>query len=166
VIALLPPLITLAVLASSRTVGRLVQGIPAVWLVGAQSFRIVVEIVLWWLVAAGAVPAIMSFTGRNFDVLVGLTAPIVASRCFVSRAWPTRLARWWNVAGIVVLVNTVVHAQLAAPTRFQLFVTTPPNTFIGEMPYIWLPAFLVPLAWALHILSFRQLAGTRQGARR
>ena len=30
-------------------------------------------------------------------------------------------------------------------------------TFIAYVPWIWLPAFLVPLAWALHALSIRQL---------
>ena len=54
---------------------------------------------------------------------------------------------WWNWAGIVILLNVVVHAQLSAPTRFRVFETDPPATFIGDLPYIWLPAFLVPLAW-------------------
>jgi ABC-type multidrug transport system permease subunit len=86
---------------------------------------------------------------------------VVAYACFVRRAWPVRVARWWNWAGVLILLNVVVHAQLSAPTRFRLFDTDPPATFIGDLPFIWLPGFLVPLAWALHALSLRQLRSTR-----
>jgi hypothetical protein len=86
---------------------------------------------------------------------------VVAYACFVKRAWPERVAVWWNVAGIVILLNVVVHAQLSAPTPFRVFETEPPTTFIGDVPYIWLPAFLVPLAWLLHLLSLRQLRSGR-----
>jgi hypothetical protein len=54
-------------------------------------------------------------------------------------------------------VNVVVHAQLSTPSPFRVFITQPPVTFIAYVPWIWLPAFLVPLAWALHALSIRQL---------
>ena len=134
---------------------------PPSWLGGAQAFRIAVEIVLWRLAVAGVAPEIMTFTGRNVDILIGLSAPVVAYACFVRRAWPVRVARWWNWAGVVILLNVVVHAQLSAPTRFRLFETDPPTTFIGDLPFIWLPAFLVPLAWTLHALSLRQLRSTR-----
>ena len=60
------------------------------------------------------------------------------------------------MAGILILLNVVVHAQLSTPT-FRVFITQPPVTFIAYVPWIWLPAFLVPLAWALHALSIRQL---------
>jgi len=149
---LLPTLLTLVYLARSRAVGALLRKTSSAWLIGAQSFRIVVELVLWQLVAAHAAPEIMSFTGRNFDVLVGLTAPIVA--WLAMRPERRRLAIAWNVAGLVILVNTVIHAQLAA---LEILVTDPPNTFIASVPYVWLPGFLVPLAWSLHVLSIRRL---------
>jgi len=53
------------------------------------------------------------------------------------------------------------HAQLSAPTPFRMIATDPPTTFIGSAPYIWLPAFLVPLAWVLHGISLRQLGSRR-----
>jgi hypothetical protein len=30
-------------------------------------------------------------------------------------------------------------------------------TFIAQWPYIWLPGFLVPLAWLGHVASISQL---------
>jgi len=155
------PLLALLALAFSRRIAPLLAALPPAWPVAAQTFRIVVEIVLWRLAAAGVIPELLSFHGRNVDILVGLTAPVVAYACFVRRAWPARVAVWWNWAGIVILLNVVVHAQLSAPTPWRLFETDPPTTFIADWPYIWLPDFLVPLAWLLHAVSLRQLRSWR-----
>jgi len=156
-LALVPPLLALVALTASRRLAPLLAAVPRAWPVAAQSFRIAVEIVLWQLAVAGMAPEIMTFTGRNVDILVGLSAPVVAYACFVRRLWSPRVAVWWNLAGIVILLNVVLHAQLSAPTPYRLIVVDPPPTFIGALPYIWLPAFLVPLAWLLHLLSLRQL---------
>lgn len=156
-----PPLLTLLALTVSPGVLPLLAAVPPAWLVAAQTFRIPVEIVLWRLAMAGVIPELLSFHGRNVDILVGLTAPVVAYACFVRRAWPARVAVWWNWAGIVILLNVVVLVQLSAPTPWRIFETDPPATFIGGWPYIWLPAFLVPLAWLLHALSLRQLRSRR-----
>jgi hypothetical protein len=161
VLALGPPLLTLLALTFSRRIVPLLAALPPAWPVAAQTFRIPVEIVLWRLAVAGVIPELLSFTGRNVDILVGLTAPVVAYACFVRRAWPARVAVWWNWAGIVILLNVVVHAQLSAPTPWRLFETDPPTTFIADWPYIWLPDFLVPLAWLLHAVSLRQLRSRR-----
>ena len=151
------PVLTLLALTFSRRVAPLLAALPAAWPVAAQAFRVLVEIVLWRLAAAGAIAELLTFQGRNWDILVGLTAPVVAYACFGRRAWPAAVARWWNWAGIVILLNVVVHAQLSAPTPWRLFETDPPTTFIADWPYIWLPGFLVPLAWLLHAVSLRQL---------
>ncbi len=156
-----PPLLAMLALVFSPAARPWLDALPRAWPVAAQSFRIVVEIVLWRLAVAGVAPEIMTFTGRNVDILVGLSAPVVAYYCFVRRAWPQRVAVWWNVASILILLNVVVHAQLSAPTPFRMFETDPPTTFIGDVPYIWLPAFLVPLAWVLHGISLRQLCSRR-----
>ena len=161
VLALAPPLLTLLAVTFSRRIAPLLAALPPAWPVAAQTFRIPVEIVLWRLAVAGVIPELLSFTGRNVDILVGLTAPVVAYACFVRRAWPARVAVWWNWAGIVILLNVVVHAQLSAPTPWRLFETDPPTTFIADWPYIWLPDFLVPLAWLLHAVSLRQLRSRR-----
>ena len=156
-VVLLPALVAVAVLCRSAAVGRLLDEVPAGWLVYPQAFRVVMELILWRLFVVGAAPAIMTFEGRNVDILVGLSAPLVGWGFLTRRAWPARLAAWWNVAGILILLSVVVHAQLSAPTPFRVYLTEPPLTFIAYVPWIWLPAFLVPLAWGLHALSIRQL---------
>jgi hypothetical protein len=155
------PLVTLLALAFSPRMEAFRAAVPPAWPVAAQTFRVLMEIVLWRLAAAGVVPELLSFQGRNWDILVGLSAPVVAYACFVRRAWPARVAIWWNWAGIAILLSVVVHAQLSAPTPWQLYETDPPTTFIADWPFIWLPAFLVPVAWLLHAISLRQLRAGR-----
>ena len=127
----------------------------AAWLIGLQSFRVLVEIVLWALAREHRLSLLLTFEGRNLDILVGLTALPVAWLCEVRRAWPGWVAVVWNVAGIAILANVVIRALLSAPTPFQMIHTEPPTTIITTLPYIWLPGFLVPLALSLHVASLR-----------
>lgn len=141
----------------SRPGSTVLARTSAAWLVGLQSFRVVVEIVLWALATQHRLSPLLTFEGRNFDILVGLTAVPVAWLCLVRRAWPAWVAVVWNVAGIVILANVVLHALLSAPTPFQVLWTEPPTRIIATLPYIWLPGFLVPLALSLHVASLRTL---------
>jgi hypothetical protein len=140
----------------SRQTRALLAATPLQWPMYLQSFRILTEIILWLLFVQHRAPEIMTFEGRNVDILVGLSAIPVAYFCFVRKAWPRPVALWWNVIGSLILLNVVVQAQLSTPT-FRVFQTDPPVTFIGDWPYIWLPGFLVPLAWLLHAASTVQL---------
>ena len=137
----------------------LLRRTSAASLVGVQSFRVIVEIVLWALALQHRAPLLLTFEGRNADIVVGLTALPVAWMCFIRRSWPLLVARLWNVGGIAILLNVVVHALLSAPTPFQVLRPEPPTTIIATLPYIWLPGFLVPLALSLHVASLRTLGG-------
>jgi len=157
---LLPLLVGLLFLRSAHT-RELLARTPPQWPLYAQSFRILMEVILWLLYLQHRVPAIMTFEGRNADILVGLTAIPVGYLCFVRKTWSPRVALWWNVAGILILLNVVVHAQLSTPSPLRVFVTNPPVTFIAYWPYILLPGLLVPLAWLLHAASLVQLRRSR-----
>lgn len=133
--------------------------LPAASPVVMQTFRIVMELILWALALQGRVPYLITFEGRNIDILIGLTAWPVAKYCFVRRKWPVRVAMLWNVAGILILANVVFHAYLSAPTAIRMIFTQPPTGFIGTMPYVWLPTFLVPLAVWLHAASLMRKGG-------
>jgi hypothetical protein len=152
-----PPSTAGVAFVCSRAGTALLGRTPASWLVGLQSFRVMVELVLRALAAQHRLSPMLTFEGRNFDSLVGLTALPVAWLCFVRRAWSPRAALVWNLAGMAILANIVVHAFFSAPTPFQALRTEPPTTIIATLPYIWLPGFLVPLALSLHVASLRTL---------
>jgi hypothetical protein len=52
----------------------------------------------------------------------------------------------------------------SAPGPQQLFHEPPPNLVPAVFPFLYLPAFIVPLTILLHLLSLQQLAGLRQGS--
>jgi hypothetical protein len=148
--------ITLA-LAFSHFGARLAFGTPMTLLVGYQAFRIPVEIFLDWGYREGMVPVQMTFEGRNFDVISGITAAIAALLARNGKL-TNRLAMAWNILGLALLANIVGVAILSMPTPFRVFSDGIPNTFVTRLPYIWLPAFLVPAALFGHLLVFRRLA--------
>ena len=119
--------------------------------------RIPVEVVLFWLFLGKAVPQVMTFEGRNFDILSGITAPIVYYVGFVKRQLPRNVLLVWNLVCLGLLVNIVLTAALAAPTPFQQIAFEQPNIGILYFPFVWLPSVVVPLVLMAHVSAFWQL---------
>ena len=147
--------VTIAIAISigfSRPGIRIAAGIPLAWLVGFQSFRLPLEIVLhdWYL--TGTIPESMTWSGSNWDIISGIVALAVCP--FVSR-W--RALAWIaNVVGIVLLVNVVRVAILSSPVPFG-WDLEPKLELIAYLPY----AFIVPIcvggAALEHVLLTRRL---------
>lgn len=157
IILILPPLVLLAILGFSAKFSQLLTFVLPAWLIHIQAFRIVMEIILWLTFLDAIIPVQMTFEGKNFDILVGLTAPIIAYFCFQRKSWPTTIAFIWNLAGLGLLINIVVISILSAPTPFRVFMNEPANTFVAYLPFVWLPAFVVPIAMWMHVFSLKQL---------
>jgi hypothetical protein len=156
-LALVVPLAVGLVLLPTHGMRHYLAVTPPAWLISTQSFRIVMELVLFALAVQRRAPTLITFQGRNADILIGLTALPVAYFAVSRHRWPGWVATVWNVVGILVLANVVLHAQLAAPGPYRVFMTEPSTAFLGTFPYIWLPGFLVPLALWLHVASLLQL---------
>jgi hypothetical protein len=160
----LTALLAAGLFSRTRAASRLLDSIPPAWPLWTQSFRIAVEGLLFALLAAGRAPVQMTFEGQNLDALVGLTAPLLA--LWVSRGKaPKALVAAWNVLGALVLANTVRVAVTSFPG--PLHRDWPGGTFTApaSFPWVWLPAFLVPLALSLHAFSLRQaLRGGRDAS--
>ncbi|MEW5855402.1 MAG: hypothetical protein AB2A00_41900 [Myxococcota bacterium] len=161
-VAVVPPYVVMAVVLLLPRTPVALQRVPAAWLVGFQTFRVGVEMVLWLLYREGRVPTLMTFHGRNLDIIVGLTAPLVVYFCFQGHLLSPRFAVKWNVFGMLVLAHTVGSGILSAPTPFRVLASDPPNNFMGYFPYILLPGFLVPSAFLWHLLSIRQLRAQQE----
>lgn len=137
--------------------GRHMMQNPQWMLVGLQLFRVPVELLLASLAADGLAPVEMSYHGRNFDVLAGASAPVLAAAIF--RFGERRLRGVivvWNTLAMGLLLNVVGHGLFSAPTPFQLLHFEIENRILGEFPMMWLPLFLVPTAFVLHFLSLRR----------
>jgi len=148
-------------LALSRAGERLATGIPLAVLVGYQVFRVPLEGLLHRLYLEGVIPVEMTYAGRNFDIVSGLTAAVLALLIAKGIA-PRALVFVSNLIGLGLLANIVVVAVLSTPTRFQVFTDGPPNVLPSMVPYVWLPTVLVQAALLGHILVFRALKHTRE----
>jgi hypothetical protein len=143
-------------IAFSRFGWRLATGLPLWVLVGVQAFRLPLELAMHALVGRGIMPEQMSYSGRNFDIVTGGTAIVVAGLVAAGLAG-RRLVMAWNILGLLLLVNIVVVAILSTP-RFAAFGPDRLNTFVTYPPFVWLPTVLVLAALAGHLIIFRALS--------
>jgi len=154
---LLPPFIFILVIFWSKQFHDLCEPLDNFWFIYPQSFRILMEFILWLLYRYGVIPVQMTFAGRNFDILVGLSAPIVAYYCFNRKSWSPKIALVWNFVGLALLINIVVISILSTPYPLRKFMNEPANMIAFHFPFVWLPAVVVPFAFLLHLLSIRRL---------
>ncbi|MDE2156765.1 MAG: hypothetical protein KGJ32_12850 [Xanthomonadaceae bacterium] len=143
-------------LARSAPAARIAASIPLGLLMGAQVFRVGVELFLYRLWHAGLAPHMLTFEGANFDILIGLSAPVVAWLHATGRMGE-RPALAWNGLGIAMLANVAVRAMLTAPGLFHLITTDLPDRAIGIFPFTYIPGFMAPLGLTLHVLAIRAL---------
>ena len=125
-----------------------------------QSFRIVVEFLLHRLYQEGVVPVQMTWSGRNFDIVTGITGLLLGLLLVRGTILPRGVVPGWNILGLALLANIVGVAALSTPVPFRVFTEGPPNLLPSTLPWIWLPSFLVQVALGSHLLIFRML---RQG---
>lgn len=154
-------LVALSVGLGVSTVGRrLAAGLPLAILVGVQSFRLPLELMMHRAYDAGLMPVQMSYSGLNFDIVTGITALIVAVLLATGRVG-LRTVRAWTVMGTLLLVNIIVISWLSAPTPWRVFRDGPANVWVTTAPYIWLPTVMVAFAILGHIVVYRRLRAGR-----
>ena len=160
-----PPfaLLVLAIVGLAMTIAftpygtRLVLGLPLWTLIAIQGFRLPLELAMHGMYERGIMPEQMSYSGRNFDIITGISALLVAWLVATGRCG-RRGALAWNILGLALLLNIVGIAIMSTP-RFQLFGPDRLNTWVMHPPFVWLPAVMVLAALAGHLLIFRALSG-------
>jgi hypothetical protein len=154
---LIPAVLAIVYISSSTRVNAMLDVIPPEWLVYVQSFRVLMELLLWLMFAAGVIPIQMTFEGLNYDILAGLSAPLVAYYALSTEKWPQIAALLWNFAGFLLVVNISIISIVSAPGPLRQFTNEPANTMVAYFPFVWIPAFIVPFAILMHVLSIKQI---------
>ncbi len=153
--ALLPPLIAMVLIVLYKR--AFILRLPGKWMTFFHVLRLPVELVLYGLYMQNLIPEIMTFSGRNFDILVGMTAPIMAmlfySNTSIRKIWMIV----WNIFGLAMLLNILFYGIFSTPYPFQLFGFDQPNIAVLQYPIIWLPSFIVPCVLFFHIACLTQL---------
>lgn len=154
---ILPTVFTVVFLFATSKGRQFIDSLPLKNLTYLNIVRIPVEIVLFWLFLHKAIPELMTFEGRNFDILAGITAPIVAYFGLTKTKLNRQTILVWNFICLGLLINIVVNALFSAPSPIQQFAFDQPNLAILNFPFSWLPTFIVPIVLFGHLVSIRQL---------
>ncbi len=152
-----PPLLFILGLFLTKPGKEFLDSLDPKMLTYLHTIRVPVELVLFWLFVQGQVPELMTFEGRNFDILSGLTAPFVAYYGYDKQKLSPIALLIWNFICLALLINIVTNAVLSAPFPFQRFAFDQPNVGVLYFPFVWLPGCVVPLVLLAHLVSIRQL---------
>ncbi|GAB3774708.1 hypothetical protein GCM10028818_17860 [Spirosoma horti] len=160
-LAVVLPILLIITLFVSRGGRRFLDALSLPAITYLNTVRVPVEIVLYGLFVHHQVPQLITFEGRNVDIIAGLTAPLVAYFSFNRPVLSTRWLLLWNVLALLLLINVVTYAILSTPLPFQQFAHEQPNVAILKFPFIWLPGFVVPTVLLGHLVAIRRLVMAR-----
>ncbi len=122
-----------------------------------HTIRVFVELTLYCMFSAKLIPLLMTFEGVNFDILSGLTAPVMYYLVFIVKKVDKKYLLVWNFVCLALLLNIVTIALLSLPTPFQKLAFEQPNIGLAYFPFVWLPCVVVPIVLFSHLVSIRQL---------
>ena len=152
-----PAFLSILLLFLTKGGRRFIDGLQMGDLTLLHVVRIPVELCLYLLFVYKAVPELMTFEGRNIDILAGITALPVYYYAYVKKRMSAKWLLAWNVAALGLVLNIVINAILAAPFPFQQFAFDQPNIAVLYFPYNLLPAVVVPLVLFSHLVCIRNI---------
>ena len=141
---------------ASKTAQAITAAMPMHWLIAIQTYRIV-GVAFFFLWAQGVLPAAFAFPAGIGDILVGLSAPIVAYLYYRKKPYANKLAIWWNILGIVDLIIALGTGILGFPRPIQTLPVSPSTEAMSLYPLALVSLFSVPLALLLHALGIKVL---------
>ncbi len=154
---ILPNIVLIALLFLTQNGRRFIDSLSMEKYTYLHVVRIPVEFVLLWLSLSKVIPESMTFEGWNYDIAMGISAPLVGYLVFRRKTLGKRFLLIWNVLGVVLLTNVVVIALLSAPFPLQQLAFDQPNIGVLYFPFSLLPNFVVPAVMLGHFVSIRQL---------
>ncbi|TDW44590.1 hypothetical protein EV144_10838 [Flavobacterium sp. 270] len=153
----LPPLLLLLAVFISSKGKQFINRLDVKTLTILHIVRIPVEITLYWLFLQKTVPEIMTFEGKNLDILCGITAPIIYYFGYIKKTLSPKIILIWNIVCLISLGNIVTTAILSAPLPFQQFAFEQPNIALLYFPFVWLPSCVVPIVLFSHLAAIKRL---------
>ncbi|MGV3595796.1 MAG: hypothetical protein ACO1NK_11130 [Sediminibacterium sp.] len=154
---LLPPVTLILIMFATRKGQNFIDLLRPDQLSLLHIVRVPVEFCLFALYSYQLVPQLMTFEGINFDIISGITAPLIAYFGYHKKVLSKTVLLIWNLICLGLLVNIAFHGILSVPSPFQRFGFEQPNIGLTYFPYIFLPGLIVPAVLFAHLSSIRQL---------
>jgi hypothetical protein len=157
----MPLIVLIIIILFRKATSDFVTTTSVSWLIYIQSFRIIVEIIIWGAYNQGLIPIQTTFEGSNVDVIVGLTAVPLAYYAKRDKISPMALIIW-NIAGLLILANTV---RLFISAGYFPELLGQDSSMLGtdfvKLPFLLIAGMFMPLAVLIHALSIKQLLKRR-----
>jgi len=151
-----PPTILVVALFFIKKGKEFMQNLNVKTLMILHTTRILVEVGLFFLATYKVIPESMTFEGRNFDILIGLSAPVIYYFGFVKSTLNRSIIIAWNIIGLALLFNVVFT------TITTVLVLKQPNFALGYFPFFLLPSVIVPIVLFSHLVSLKKLFQLRE----
>ena len=119
--------------------------------------RLPVEICLALLYHYETMSIYVTYDGTNFDIISGISAPIIALICFKKDRVQKKTLLIWNIICMLLLINVVVTAILSTPSPLQQLAFDQPNTAILYFPFSLLPTMIVPIVLFAHLVAIKKI---------
>ncbi len=156
-LAVVPAFIAIIYFLTTKSGQNFLDKLPLKDLTTLHICRVPVEIVLLWLYQSQQIPQSMTFEGRNFDILSGLTAVPMAWFTFQNGEIKRIPLLIWNIICLALVLNIVTIGILSAPTPLQQWAFEQPNVGVLKFPFVWLPSVIVPIVILSHLVAIRRL---------
>lgn len=119
-----------------------------------HAFRLPLEYLLTLWHEAGTIPAQITWSGQNFDVITGILALVLGP--ILLRRPNKKVAIAFHAVGLALLFNVARIAVLSAPSApFDMFEE--PVLLAFHVPFIWILPFAVVAALFAHVVALRVL---------
>ncbi len=153
-LVVIPATVLLLILVNSQLMKQTIRNTPLFLPIVLQSFRVLVELLIYATYQKSVFPKRATFEGLNFDILVGLSA-IVVGVAVAKGLIRRRGILLWNIAAMCILALTV-YSFISAYYWSDFGASAVRLRFV-EFPYLLLPSVLLPTAIFLHIFSLKQV---------
>jgi hypothetical protein len=156
-LGILPTLLFLILIFTLKKGLAFILSLNLTYLTLIQVIRVPIEITLFRLYIETNVPEIMTFEGRNFDIISGIIAPFITYLVVKNPLKNKYIILIYNIIALGLLINIVALAILSAPTSFQKHGFNQPNIAILNFPFSLLPTVIVPIILFCHLASIFKL---------
>jgi hypothetical protein len=156
-LAVVLPIVILSVtVLRSAALRQALDTIPLSLLIGVNVVRVLgVMFVLLYL--GGRLPAPFAPVAGWGDIIVGVTAMPVAWLAHRRGRDARSAILVWNIFGMADLIAAVALGVISSPGPLHLIAPEPGSAIMATLPWMLIPAFLVPLLASTHLAVFYRL---------
>lgn len=159
ILIIIPAMVCIFLFVTRSYTKQVVHSTPKAVPVYVQSFRVVVELLIYGAYLQGTFPEAVTFEGTNFDILVGISAPFIAF-LYQKNKISIKGLLVWNICSLSVLALTA-YSFIAAFYIHGVATWSNRDEFV-QLPYLLLAGMLLPFAIFYHVISIRQTSADKK----